>query len=111
MEVDRLVGADRALPADGESVEELLSRARASSPPGVGRAPTFFGYVQLPPAAPVAVAADVLVSAADQNLTSWRSGPSAAAVERQTLRWLGEFVGFDGAATAGPWRAEGPPPI
>jgi aromatic-L-amino-acid decarboxylase len=54
--------------------------------------------VQSPPA-PVGVAADLLASAADQNLTSWRSGPAAAAVELQTLRWLGEFVGFDAAAT------------
>jgi len=98
LEVDRLVGADRALPADGESVEELLAACAAVLAAGRRTTPTFFGYVQSPPA-PVAVAADLLVSAADQNLTSWRSGPSAAAVEHQTLRWLGEFVGFDAAAT------------
>jgi glutamate/tyrosine decarboxylase-like PLP-dependent enzyme len=34
------------------------------------------------------VAADLLASATDQNLTSWRSGPAAAAVEHQTWRWL-----------------------
>ena len=95
VEVDRLVGADRALPADGESVEELLAACAGVLAAGRRTTPTFFGYVQSPPA-PVAVAADALVSAADQNLTSWRSGSSAAAVERQTLRWLGEFVGFDG---------------
>jgi len=93
-----MVGADRALPADGESVDELLAACRAVLAAGRRTAPTFFGYVQSPPA-PVGVAADLLASAADQNLTSWRSGPAAAAVEHQTLRWLGEFVGFDAAAT------------
>jgi glutamate/tyrosine decarboxylase-like PLP-dependent enzyme len=98
VEVDRLVGADRALPADGESLEELLAACAAVLAAGRRTTPTFFGYVQSPPA-PVGVVADLLASAADQNLTSWRSGPAAAAVEHQTLRWLGEFVGFDEAAT------------
>ena len=98
VEVDRLVGADRALPAEGESVDELLSALAGILAAGRRTTPTFFGYVQSPPA-PVAVVADLLASAADQNLTSWRSGPAAAAVEHQTLRWLGEFVGFDAAAT------------
>jgi aromatic-L-amino-acid/L-tryptophan decarboxylase len=98
VEVDRLVGAGRALPAEGESVEELLAACAGVLAGGRRTTPTFFGYVQSPPA-PVAVVADLLASAADQNLTSWRSGPAAAAVEHQTLRWLGEFVGFDEAAT------------
>ena len=97
-EVDRVIGADRALPVDGESMEDLLAACAAVLDAGRRTTPAFFGYVQSPPA-PVAVAADLLASAADQNLTSWRSGPSAAAVEHQTLRWVGELVGFDAAAT------------
>jgi glutamate/tyrosine decarboxylase-like PLP-dependent enzyme len=97
-EVDRVIGSDRPLPTDGESVEDLLAACAAVLAAGRRTTPAFFGYVQSPPA-PVAVAADLLASAADQNLTSWRSGPAAAAVEHQTLRWLGEFVGFDAAAT------------
>src|SRR4051794_21470882 len=97
-EVERIVGADRALPADGESVDDLLAACAAVLAGGRRTTPTFFGYVQSPPA-PVGVAADLLASAADQNLTSWRSGPTAVAVEHQTLRWLGQFVGFDEAAT------------
>ena len=97
-EVDRVIDADRALPVDGESVEDLLAACAAVLAAGRRTTPAFFGYVQSPPA-PVAVAADLLASAADQNLTSWRSGPAAAAVEHQTLRWIGELVGFDAAAT------------
>jgi aromatic-L-amino-acid decarboxylase len=98
VEVERMVGADRALPAEGESVDDLLAACAVVLAGGRRTTPTFFGYVQSPPA-PVGVAADLLASAADQNLTSWRSGPAAVAVEHQTLRWLGEFVGFDEAAT------------
>jgi aromatic-L-amino-acid/L-tryptophan decarboxylase len=97
-EIERIVGADGGLPAEGESVEELLAACAAVLAGGRRTTPAFFGYVQSPPA-PVALAADLLASAADQNLTSWRSAPAAAAVEHQTLRWIGEFVGFDAAAT------------
>jgi hypothetical protein len=71
VEVDRVVGSDRSLPADGESVEELLAACAAVLAAGRRTTSTFFGYVQSPPA-PVGVAADLLASAADQNLTSWR---------------------------------------
>jgi aromatic-L-amino-acid decarboxylase len=97
-EIDRTIGAERGLPREGESVEELLAACAAVLGAGRRTTPAFFGYVQSPPA-PVGVAADLLASAADQNLTSWRSSPAATAVEHQTLRWLGEFVGFDAAAT------------
>src|SRR6478736_9956919 len=97
-EVDRMVGADRGLPEEGESVDALLAACAAVLAAGRRTTPAFFGYVQSPPAA-VGIAGDLLASAADQNLTSWRSSPSATAVEHQTLRWLGEFVGFDPSAT------------
>lgn len=55
--------------------------------------PAFFGYVQSPPT-PIGVAGDLLASAADQNVTSWRSAPSATEVEHVTLSWLGQLAGF-----------------
>src|SRR5919202_2771601 len=82
---------DASLELSQEDFDALLAGGRRTTP-------AFFGYVQSPPA-PVAVVADLLASATDQNLTSWRSSPAATAVELQTLRWLGEFVGFDAAAT------------
>ena len=81
------------LPLDGEPLEDLLERCGALLGAGRRTAPAFFGYV-LSPAAPIGVAADLLTSAADQNVTSWRSAPAAMQLERTTIRWLGEFVGF-----------------
>jgi aromatic-L-amino-acid/L-tryptophan decarboxylase len=97
-EVDRVVDADRPLPVEGESLEELLAACAGVLAAGRRTTPAFFGYVQSP-STPVGVAADLLASAADQNVTSWRSSPAATAVEQQTVRWLGEFVGFDREAT------------
>jgi glutamate/tyrosine decarboxylase-like PLP-dependent enzyme len=98
VEIDRAIGAGRPLPLDGERLDELLAACAGVLAAGRRTTGAFFGYVQSPPA-PVGVAADLLASAADQNVTSWRSAPAAAAVEQQTLRWLGELVGFDRAAT------------
>jgi glutamate/tyrosine decarboxylase-like PLP-dependent enzyme len=79
-------------------MDELLAACASVLAAGRRTTPAFFGYVQSPPA-PIGVAADLLASAADQNVTSWRSSPAAAAVEQQTVRWLGDFVGFDREAT------------
>ncbi|MEO5629480.1 MAG: aminotransferase class V-fold PLP-dependent enzyme [Thermomonas sp.] len=44
---------------------------------------------------PVGALADLLVSIINQNVTAWRSAPSAVTIERQVLRWLDVLVGFD----------------
>src|SRR5690348_13440300 len=48
-DIDRVIGADRALPADGESIDELLAACAAVLGAGRRTAPGFFGYVQSPP--------------------------------------------------------------
>ena len=45
---------------------------------------------------PVGALADLLASTINQNVTAWRSAPSAVTIERQVLRWLDALVGFDG---------------
>lgn len=55
----------------------------------------FFGYV-CASADPVGVFADAMTSALNQNVTAWRSAPSATELERLVLGWLDEMVGFGG---------------
>ena len=53
---------------------------------------------------PIAAAADLLASVLNQNVTAWRSGPSAATVERVVVSWLAEAIGcngFRGSLTGG----------
>lgn len=89
---------DSALPVEGQSLESLFN--------GCGKIiegsrqnghPRFFGYVASP-ATPVGAFADLIASALNPNVTSWRSGPAATEVERTVVRWLGTLVGFAGAA-------------
>lgn len=91
--------ADAPLPRHPESPESVLGAALRALAAGRRSNPRFFGYVFSPATAP-GVAGDFLASAADQNVTSWRSAPSATVIERQTLNWLSQFVGF-GRGAAG----------
>ncbi len=53
---------------------------------------------------PVAAAADLLASVLNQNVTAWRSGPSATTIERVVVGWLAEAIGcrgFRGSLTGG----------
>ena len=56
--------------------------------------PRMFGYVQSS-ASFAGVVADLLASAINQNVTSWRSAPAATTVEHQVIEWLKMMVGFD----------------
>ena len=56
--------------------------------------PRMFGYVQSS-ASFAGVVADLLASAINQNVTSWRSAPAATTVEDQVIEWLKMMVGFD----------------
>lgn len=56
--------------------------------------PRMFGYVQSSGSF-AGVIGDLLASALNQNVTSWRSAPSATTVEHQVIEWLKTMVGFD----------------
>jgi glutamate/tyrosine decarboxylase-like PLP-dependent enzyme len=85
---------DSALPL--EAVEPLKLLAECQSIVDGCRQnghPRFFGYVASPATFP-GICADFLASALNQNVTSWRSAPSATEIERIVIKWLGELTGF-----------------
>lgn len=84
-----------------------------------------FGYVQAPGTA-IAAIADLLASTLNANLTAWRSAPAAVEMERLTIDWVKQIIGFDPnaaglfvsggsmanmAALAAARRAKAPPEI
>ena len=63
----------------------------------------FFGYV-LGSGEPVGAVADLLASVLNQNVTAWRSGPSAVTIEQTVVGWLAGAIGcygFHGNLTGG----------
>ena len=83
-----------SLPLEGEPLEQLLDDCRTIIENSRHNGhPRFFGYVASP-ATPPGAFADLLASALNSNVTSWRSGPAATEIERTVVRWLASMVGF-----------------
>src|SRR4029077_9197693 len=59
--------------------------------------PRMFGYVQSP-GTPLAAFADLLASILNANLTVWRSAPAPVEIERLTIDWIRQILGFNAEA-------------
>jgi glutamate/tyrosine decarboxylase-like PLP-dependent enzyme len=55
--------------------------------------PRFFGYITAGPA-PIGILADMLASAVNPNVGAWSLSPIASEIERQSLRWIAELIGY-----------------
>lgn len=87
------------LPEAGEPIPDVMDQFAALA--ALGRKnghPRMFGYVQSSGSF-AGVAADFLASALNQNVTSWRSAPSATTVEHVVIDWLKTMVGFHPAGS------------
>ncbi len=83
------------LPQEGVAFEELLATFREVIIP-LSRQnghPRMFGYVQSPGVA-LAAYADLLASTLNANLTAWRSAPAPVELERLTIDWIRQILGF-----------------
>jgi aromatic-L-amino-acid decarboxylase len=85
---------DQPLPEEGlgEAVFDDLAAIAAHARASTGR---LFPYV-VGSGEPIAALGDLYASVLNQNVTAWRSAPSAVTVERTIVRWLAEAIGCDG---------------
>ncbi len=93
---DRL---DPVLPTKQTDFEDLLNVFRDTIIPFTRQNahPRMFGYVQSP-GTPVAAFADLLASTLNANLTVWRSAPAPVELERLTIDWIRQILGFNPGA-------------
>src|SRR5450755_1132391 len=90
---------DRALPDEGVDFDRLLETFNdviVATSRHNGH-PRMFGYVQAPGTA-IAAIADLLASTLNANLTAWRSAPAAVEIERLTIDWIKQILGFSADA-------------
>ena len=90
---DRL---DATLPTKGIDFDTLLRIFREIIIPfsRQNAHPRMFGYVQSP-GTPLAAFADLLASTLNANLTVWRSAPAPVEMERLTIDWIRQILGFN----------------
>jgi hypothetical protein len=88
-------GLDSKLPIKGTDFDSLLKVFRETIVPfsRQNAHPRMFGYVQSP-GTPIGAFADLLASTLNANLTIWRSAPAPVELERLTIDWIRQILGF-----------------
>ncbi len=92
-QLQKILGSS-ALPEDGTPAEDLLSEASELlfSHSLLNGHPKFMGYITSS-AAPIGALADLLAASVNPNLGAQILSPIATEIEKQTIRWLAEFIG------------------
>jgi aromatic-L-amino-acid/L-tryptophan decarboxylase len=83
------------LPQDSSSSEAVLCELEQKLLPNsthVGH-PGYMGLIT-PSPSPIGIIADFICSALNQNIGAYTVGPGAVAMERRTVRWLTDLLGY-----------------
>ena len=93
LQLQKVLGSS-SLPKNGISVEETISRSSdlLLNHSLFNGHPKFLGYITSSPA-PIGVLADMLAAAVNQNTGAQILSPIATEIEKQTIKWLAEFIG------------------
>jgi len=86
---------DEPLPGDSIPAEQVLKEIQEKLLPyctHVGH-PGYMGLIT-PSPNPVGVVADFICSALNQNIGAYSIGPAGVAMERRTIRWLSDLIGY-----------------
>jgi glutamate/tyrosine decarboxylase-like PLP-dependent enzyme len=92
-EIQKLLGS-ASLPENGAPVSELFSKTSdlLLNHSLLNGHPKFFGYITSSPTQ-IGALADMLAAVVNPNVGANILSPVATAIERQTVRWLAEFIG------------------
>lgn len=96
-EIQDILGTS-SLPDKGTSASELFARSSelVLNHSLLNGHPKFLGYITSSPA-PVGALADLLAAAINPNVGANILSPMATAIEKQTIKWLAEFIGVSPA--------------
>ncbi|SPF43502.1 Pyridoxal-dependent decarboxylase [Candidatus Sulfopaludibacter sp. SbA4] len=75
-----------------DTVDDVIARFTRHS-----AHPRFFGYISSP-GTPVTSLGSMLAAALNVNVTCWRSAPAGTEIERLTINWLKEMLGYPAEA-------------
>ena len=86
---------DAPPPEKAESIEAILADWRDKIIPNSSRqgSPRWFGFVN-GSGSQIGALADAMASAVNPNCGGWRAAPAAIEIERRTIRWLAELIGY-----------------
>jgi glutamate/tyrosine decarboxylase-like PLP-dependent enzyme len=87
---------DEPLPERGQDPEAIVGEWNEKVVPAASHntSPRYFGFV-MGSGTPMGVLADALAAAVNMNTGGWKPAPSGTEVERRTVRWIAEMIGYD----------------
>ena len=94
-EVREALGAQASLPISGDDPGRLLEAAASflfDHSLFIGH-PRFYGFITSSPA-PIGALADLLAASVNPNVGGYNLSPAATEIERQTVRWIAELLGY-----------------
>ena len=86
---------DEPLPQTGQDPHTILDEWTEKVLPHATHlgSPRYFGYVN-GSGTMMATLAEALASSVNMNAGGWKAGPAATEIERQTIAWIAELVGY-----------------
>ena len=83
------------LPEEGVAVADIIAKSAnlLMEHSLLNGHPKFFGYITSSPT-PIGALADLLAASVNPNVGANILSPMATAIEKQTVQWLGEFIGI-----------------
>ncbi len=93
-QIQAILGNDK-LPEQGISADGLMAKATdlVLNHSLLNGHPKFYGYITSSPA-PIGALADLLAASVNPNVGANVLSPMATAIEKQTIKWLAEFIGL-----------------
>ncbi len=90
---------DEPLPEDGNDFAAIVQECRTKLFPNTMAIGSrrYFGMMN-PAPLPIAIFADALCAAMNQNVASWRHAPAGTAIEKRVIRWLCDLCGLGPAS-------------
>lgn len=86
------------VPSAGQDPNDILDEWPEKVLPNVTHlgSPRYFGFVN-GSGSMMAVLAEALAASVNQNVGAWKPAPAATEIERRTISWLAELIGYDPA--------------
>ena len=94
-EIKKLIDADRPLPQVGTDAGDLLNKTvqLVTENSLFNGHPKFFGYITSSPS-PLGALGDLIAAVTNPNCGGFVLAPVATEIELQTIRWIGELIGY-----------------
>lgn len=93
--VREAIGGGAGLPENGVRPSEILRDATdlLFAQSTFNGHPRFFGYITSS-ASPIGALSELLAASVNANCGAWALSPAATELERQTVRWIAELIGY-----------------